>query len=347
MPVQTVLGTVDAGALGLITPHEHVFLDLTGFFDEHPVPGCPNPAQDKVTIERLGALYRDPYALRDNLILDDYECQKAELLAFKKAGGGAVVDATMAGIGRDVRRLKQMSEETGLHIIAGTGYYVGATHPPELEHLTEKEIAAQMLRELNTGIQDTGIRAGFIGEIGISEHFDESERKVLRASALAQVESGVGIEVHINPWTTGGLEAVDILLRSGVPPNRICICHVDVQNDRTYIDQLLAMGVYIEFDNFGKQYYVNPNVRNSGYGCFVSDVERVGLLAELIGKGYGRQLLLSCDVCLKILLHRYGGWGYDHILTNVVLMMREAGIAEGDIEMAIRENPAQFLEPGA
>lgn len=344
MSVQTVMGKIEKEDLGIVTPHEHIFLDLTSFFEEHPVRGCPNPSEDKVTMERLGVLRRDPYALKDNLILDDFDLQTKEIAAFRAAGGSTVVDATMDGIGRDVRKLQAVSQKTGLNIVVGTGFYVGETHPAQLADMSEDEIAAIMLRELKEGIQGTDIRAGFIGEIGISEIFDDKERKVLRAAAIAQKETGVGLEVHINPWTTNGLEASDILLERGVDPQKICICHSDVEDDKAYIDELLNRGLFIEFDNFGKEYFVDADVRRSGYGCFVSDLERVRLLKTLIDEGRLHQLLLSCDLCLKNLLTAYGGWGYDHVLTNIVPMMKEVGITEREIDVMLRDNPARFFD---
>ena len=344
MSVQTVIGEIGKDSLGIVTPHEHIFLDLTGFFEEHPVHGCPNPSEAMVTMERLGVLRRDPYALRDNLILDDFDLQIAEIAAFKSAGGNTVVDATVDGIGRDVRKLLAVAQKTGLNIVVGTGFYVGETHPLELEQLSEKEIAGIMLRELSERIQGTDNRAGFIGEIGITELINDKERKVLRAAAIAQNETGVGLEVHINPWTTNGLEATNILLEHGVKPQKICICHVDVQNNRGYMNELLEMGVFIEFDNFGKEYFVDANVRRSGYGCFVSDLDRVMLLKDLIDEGRLHQILLSCDLCLKNLLRKYGGWGYDHVLTNIVPMMGEAGISDKSIDVMLRGNPARFLD---
>ena len=77
---------------------------------------------------------------------------------------------------------------------------------------------------------------------------------------------------------------------------------------------------------------------------FVKDTDRVSLLAELLQEGYEKQILLTCDLCLKSLLHAYGGWGYDHVLTNIVPMMREYGIAEQQIDRMLRENPADFLD---
>jgi phosphotriesterase-related protein len=99
----------------------------------------------------------------------------------------------------------------------------------------------------------------------------------------------------------------------------------------------------VEFDNFGKEYYIRREVRNSGYGLFVTDVQRVTFLKKLIDLGYLNRILLSCDLCLKQLLHTYGGWGYDHVLKNIVPMMEDEGITDRQIHTLLVENPANWL----
>jgi len=341
MSINCVLGEVKREDLGIVTPHEHIFINLSAFFDERPLRDIENPAEEKVKMEHLGQLNRDPYALKDNLKMDDYETQKKEILRFKKAGGTTIVDATMPGIGRDPRTLAKISAETGINVVMGTGYYVTSTHPEALKNMSEEEVAEEMVKELTVGVD--GVKAGVIGEIGISEIFDDAERKVLRASAIAHKKTGAGVLVHINPWTTNGIEAAEILLEKGVSPERIAISHIDVENTEDYVLKMLEMGVYVEFDNFGKEYYVDAEARRDGYGCFVSDVQRVEFVKKLIDKGYVKQILLSCDVCLKTLLRTYGGWGYDHVLLNIVPMMKEAGISDDDINIMLKNNPIDFL----
>lgn len=341
--LNTVCGKISRQEIGVTTTHEHVLLDLTAFYTERPIAGIDNPSTQKVEMWNLGVLSRDCYALKDNLLLDDEELQSKELLKFREAGGKTVVDAYLPGIGRDAKALKRIAEKTGLQIVMGTGFYVGETHPKELVNMTERQIADIMVKELIEGVGDTGICAGYIGEIGISEIFDDKERKVLRAAALAQMDTDVAINVHINPWTTNGLEATDILLKEGVRPNRICISHIDVENREDYVFALLEKGVYVEFDNFGKEYYIRREVRNSGYGLFVHDTDRVAFLKKIIDKGYLNRVLLSCDLCLKNLLHAYGGWGYDHLLVNVVPMMLDEGITQEQIKTMLIKNPANWL----
>ena len=341
MNIKSVNGVLSRDRLGITATHEHVLLDLTAFYQALPVPGIDDPATQKVEMWNLGILSRDCYALKDNLLLADEDVAADELMFFKNAGGNTIVDASLPGIGRNPKALRRIAEKTGLNIIMGTGFYVGETHPKALDSMTDEAIGDLMVGELTEGVD--GICAGYIGEIGISEIFDDKERRVLRAAAIAHKKTGAAINVHINPWTTNGIEAADILLSAGVAPDKICISHVDVENREDYIYALLQKGVYIEFDNFGKEYYIRREVRNSGYGLFVHDTERVTLLKKLIDDGFVNQLLLACDVCLKNLLHKYGGWGYDHVLSNIVPMMEDEGITQEQILTMLQKNPADWL----
>ena len=343
MAIQTVLGSIDKGHLGVTSPHEHIYIDLSGFYINKGTPGY-NGAKDKVSIENLGILNRDPYALLDNLILDDEAVQTGELLRFKEAGGNSVVDVTTVGISRDPEKLYRASKKTGLNIICGTGYYVGTTHNEWVRSADEQALADVMAGEVMDGIGGSGVRAGIIGEIGISEYYTENEQKVLRAAAIAHQKTGAPVMVHINPWTEYGAEAARLLLGAGVDPGKICVCHVDVEDKKPYIDRLLELGVYVEFDNFGKEYYVARSARRLGYGSFIRDETRVDMIARLLDEGRLPQILLSCDICLKTLLHRYGGWGYDHVLNNIRPMLLEAGVAADEIMALLAGNPANYLD---
>lgn len=61
---------------------------------------------------------------------------------------------------------------------------------------TEKELEEQMVREVQHGFGETGIKAGLIGEIGCSWPLTENEKKVLRAAARAQRRCGCALMTH-------------------------------------------------------------------------------------------------------------------------------------------------------
>ena len=343
MAIITVRGIVDASSVGIVSPHEHIFVDIRNQYTEPENRIRRRRSRERVSIKNLDVLSRDPYAVKDNLVIDNHRVACRELLRFRDAGGGGLVDATPVGIGRNPSALKKIAEATGLHIIAGCGYYTADTHPADMTGRSVDQIESQIVADIQTGIGETGIRAGVIGEIGTSAEIHENEKKVLIAAAKAQITTGAGLIVHTYPWGKTGLEALSILGNNGADLGRVSINHVDVVLDIDYCKAIMDRGAYIEFDDLGKEYFIDRPNRGYSGGVFARDIDRVRMMKKLVDAGYASHILLSCDVCLKTLLHRYGGWGYDHVLTHIVPMMDEEGIASKDIDIMLKENPVAFL----
>lgn len=344
MAVMTVAGKVETSSLGWILPHEHAFIDLRALV---PIPQAISDkvrAQEKVSLSNLGYLHRNPYAVLDNALIDDEAVIKEELMAFKRAGGGTFVDLTLRDIGRDPILLAGVSREVGIHIIAGCGYYINVSHPPNMDEKSIDQISEEMMREITHGMDGTNIKAGVIGEIGTSEMIYANEKKSLIAAGMVQQETGMGLHVHTYLWGTTGHEVIRILTEHGASAEKICINHIDVDLRMDYLRALLDEGVYIEFDNFGKEFYADRRHNSILKGLFARDIERVKVIKELIEEGYLSQILVSNDVCLKTCLHRYGGWGYDHMLTNIIPMMEDEGISSDQIKALMCNNPAKFLD---
>ncbi|MFD2328210.1 phosphotriesterase [Cohnella sp. GCM10020058] len=346
MAIMTVTGRVSADSLGWVLPHEHAFIDLRPLVPEPSQISAKALLREKVSLANSGRLRRNPYAVLDNAVLDEAAVARDELMAFKRAGGGTFVDLTLRDIGRDPLLLAGLSREVGIHIVAGCGYYIRATHPPDMDARTVEEIASELLGDIREGMEGTSVRAGVIGEIGTSEIIYPNERKTLIASALVQKETGLGLHVHTDLYETNGYEVIDILTGHGADAGKICINHIDVDIRMDYLRGLLERGVYVEFDNFGKEFYADKRDRSVLRGRFARDIERVEAIRTLIEWGYLKQILVSNDICLKNGLHRYGGWGYDHMLTNIVPMMEDAGIEIWQIETLMRGNPAVFMDDG-
>ena len=162
--VRTVLGDIPPAALGVTLAHEHLLSDLRCYWRPDDDPEL---TLERVTLGTVARVRRSPWAARDNLLLDDLAGAAAELRAFKAAGGGAVIEVTSNGIGRDLVGLRVLAERTGVHIVGGTGWYIGASHPASLARRDVAELAEEMVTELTLGVAGTdGIRAGVIGEIG-------------------------------------------------------------------------------------------------------------------------------------------------------------------------------------
>ena len=340
--IQTVTGPVSAGEIGRVLPHEHILCDLRSLV----APLDNGIFYDKVSLSNYGALSRNPYAVLDNAVLDDALAATQECVLLKKAGFNLVADATTEDFGRDPLFLKELSERTGVYIVAGCGSYTDASVTPERKERSVAEMRQRILDDLLIGMEGTDIKAGMIGEVGSSEEMTPAEYKFIQAAAEAQSETGFGMHIHACLWNREGLKALDHAVACGADPQKVCVDHSDVLLDEGYMMGILERGAWVEFDNFGKEYYVDRWNRNLLKGSFAYDKERVMMLKKLIDRGYVNQLLITNDICLKSMLHNYGGWGYDHIGVNVLPMMEDYGITKEQIDIITRENPIRFLERG-
>ena len=255
-------------------------------------------------------------------------------------GCDTVVDCSTSEIGRDPAKLRELSLRTGAKIVMGCGNYTGDTHSEEFRTGDEGMLAEKLISEIDSGIG--GVRPGIIGEIGTSREILPSERKALRIAGRAQKHSGLAVQVHIYPWSTNGLDALREFEAQGVAPDRIVICHSDVTPDKRYIRELLNAGVYVQLDNFGKEF--TPRAGGFAAGAFARDSERAELAAWIIDSGFGDQLLLTNDVCLKCMLKSRGGAGYCHIFADIVPMIAALGVPDEYVEGHIlHDNPVAVL----
>jgi phosphotriesterase-related protein len=343
MSLMTVTGPIEVNKMGVVLPHEHMFIDLRNQFTEFSDPEKKLISAQQVNIKNLGRLRLNPYAVKDNLLLDDMEIAVEEVCHFKNVGGQTIIDCTSIGIKRDVKKLQELSQRSGINIVAGSGYYTQNTHPEEMSHWSAEEIADQIVSEFTDGIDGSGIKAGVIGEIGTSETILPDEKKNLLASAMAFQKVNAPMYIHTYPWSQAGLEAIDLLLKNGVRPAKIVICHLDVDPDLDHIKAVLNRGVFVEFDNFGKEFVVEPSERGFAGGIFIRDLDRIRIIKELVESGFEQQLLITNDICLKTMLCNYGGFGYAHILKNIVPLMQSEGLTQDMIDLIILENPKRLF----
>ena len=81
--------------------------------------------------------------------------------------------------------------------------------------MSEGDIADRIVAEALEGVDDTGVRIGLIGEIGVSADFTPQERKSLRGAAQAQRRSGLPLMVHLPGWFRRAHEVLDIVEAEG------------------------------------------------------------------------------------------------------------------------------------
>ena len=114
----TTFGPKRADELGMILPHEHVFVDLRPY-DQ------PGYAQAEAT---------DVIAL-----------MAPELMAARAAGVTALVECTPVGVGRRADILKAVSEATGMPLVVPTGIYREPWVPDWAQAASEDALCEWML----------------------------------------------------------------------------------------------------------------------------------------------------------------------------------------------------------
>ncbi|EFK0488711.1 phosphotriesterase [Escherichia coli] len=309
--LQTVTGPVAREDMGLTLPHEHLFNDLSSVVDAPCYPFSQRLVDKKVTAEIQWALKHDPYCCADNMDRKPIEDVIFEINNFISLGGRTIVDATGSeSIGRDAQALREVALKTGLNIVASSGPYLEKFESQRI-HKTVDELATTIDKELNQGIGDTDIRAGMIGEIGVSPTFTEAEHNSLRAASLAQINNPhVAMNIHMPGWLRRGDEVLDIVLDKGV---------------------------WLEFDMIG----LDITFPKEGIAPGVQ--ETADAVAHLIELGYADQLVLSHDVFLKQMWAKNGGNGWGFVPDVFLAYLAERGVDKTILKKLCIDNPGRLL----
>ena len=350
--VMTVRGPVDPDDLGVTIMHEHLFLDLRKNHLPHtkrvsqkgrsePIITTEEfPATELAVWEAkvdLGTLHlaREVTPIADNYVLADEPLAIDEVMAFKKTGGGTIVDVTSIGLKRDPEALRRVSQAAGLNIIMGTGFYTTVFHPEDMDSRSVECLTDEIVRDVTEGVGDTGIRAGIIGEIGVNGNpIAPNEIKSLRAAARASKLTGGAITLHRGGTDAERRQTLDILEAEGADLTRVILGHADeIAEDLELMLELLERGVYLEFDLLGREGVLEKSVT-------LKDAEA---LVKLIDADYTHRLLLSHDVCWKVHLRKYGGFGYSFILEKFLPHLRKTGVSDSDIAQMLVANPKTVL----
>ena len=337
--VQTVLGAVAPDAIGIALPHEHLLIDFTVMFAEPAAAADKGRAWEPVSLENHGWVRQNFNANHDHLRLLDERLAEDEILLFKRAGGRTVVDPTPKTIGRDPQALARIARATGLNVVMGTGYYVDASHPADMDRRTVDDLAREMIADVTAGVSDTGIRAGLIGEIGTTYPWTENERKVLRAAIATQRETGAPLMIHPGRQRDMPRQHAEVVRKEGGELSRTIMCHIcrTISDVRAVID-LAQTGIWLEYDLFGMEnsfYPYNPSFD------MPNDGGRMAHVLALIAAGHRDQILMSHDIAYKTSLVKYGGYGYHHLLVNVVPRLRAKGIDDAGLRRLVVDNPAR------
>ncbi len=312
--IRTVLGDVASEPWGITNAHAH----LMGGADTSKPPFDTTDASELI------------------MTLDD---SLPELEDFARAGGFCLVDLTPASMGRDPAALVRASEETGVHIVMGTGIYHEAHHPDSIAGLNDTEIAEILVRDITEGVDGTGIRAGIIGEQGtFTGPMTEREAVVFRASAMAAVETGLAVTTHTH-LGLNALDQIDVLLSQGLDPDRIVIGHLDDgEPDLDLIREIIERGAWAQFDDIGYEYYTERLKIQ-----MTTDVVRARKLAQLAEEGLTGQVILASDFGMQRHLRARGGPGLVVLADRFRRTALTQGVPVEVLDQCMITNPATML----
>lgn len=336
--VQTVTGECGPGELGLTLVHEHLLCELSCYWNPGSAPAL---AGLDVAPDVVADLRSAPFAAFDNLALRSLREAAEALTLFADAGGGAVVEVSSQGIGRQPRALAWLSEQTGVTIIAGCGYYIADSHPPGMSERAVEALVDEFVRELTEGIAGTEIRAGVLGEIGVGSwppHPDEL--KVLTAAARAQSIVPRAAIIHCPPVAGSVPDFARLLIELGFDPSITVLGHLDVRlrSDIDAYAEVAAMGFQLGLDTFGREaYYPERRAQHP------ADELRVDAVVALVERGLECQVYLSQDICFRHELGAYGGVGYHHILARILPRLEAKGVSRDQCAGLLTANPARLL----
>lgn len=340
MRAMTVAGPVAAEELGTTLLHEHVLLD---FSCRYTGTGSSAEVAAPLALRERWRLLQEPAAHRANLDRTDRDEAVFEVSCFAAAGGRTIVDATTVGLGPDWPGLRAVSAATGVHLVAATGWYVHRSHSAWQHERSVEQLAEMIVTDLEVG--HDGIRAGFIGEIGVDGP-EACEVRALRAAAQAQQQTGAPVAVHVlsgvlpehRPST---VELVAEYRRSGGDPERLIVCHQDGSGDDLgYQEALLDQGVLLAYDTFG---FASVFRYGSRHVQLPTDTQRIAELARLVERGWSRQLVVSQDICYRMMTRSWGGWGFAHLLDTLRPRFLAAGFDEPLLHQLLVATPARLL----
>lgn len=168
----SVLGPIEPIKLGSTLTHEHISLDFRHFYCGPSRDEFKSFFEDKIALENVGFVRQYPYSSLTNTIFYDeetLEAVKKDIHLYKLFGGDSIVENTSHGLRRDLSFMVEVSKNTGVNIIAGTGHYINSVQQENTLNMTIEQLADLYSKELINGVEigdKEMVKCGFIGEVG-------------------------------------------------------------------------------------------------------------------------------------------------------------------------------------
>ena len=315
--VQTVLGPMASDNLGFTLTHEHVWQSAAG-------------------VNRTYPDFFDRESVVNRAV--------SQLVEAREEGVQTIVDVTTMDLGRDILLAEGLARRTGLNIIAATGFWTDI--PRIFWDANPDDVAPLFVKEIEEGIEGTGIKAGIIkiaNNDRVEDGLSQAGEIGLRAAARAHQRTGVPITTHtFAPGKTGELQ-VAVFESEGIDLGRVTIGHNNNTNDMGYLTGLLKKGVWLGLD----VYLGGPRPQSLDWE------QRMEIAAELIQAGHEDKIMLSHDWCVikpwgtkeaQEEGQRRNPDGYSFITRHVLPRLKDMGFSASQVNKLIVENPRRFFE---
>jgi phosphotriesterase-related protein len=308
--VYTLRGSVDADELGAVLPHEHLPM-------------------------HYHALEHDRYEPGSTYIIKEWYPAILDELA--ETPCATLVDCSPIGHGRDPALRKELLGDRPLHVVMSTGFYLDTHQPQWAFEKSAEECADIMVRELEEGIGDSGVRAGII-KLAPDAASGQS-RKLCRAAASASEQTGARITTHS---CNRNRETFDLLCGYGAQPERIYVGHADFAETEEN-DYVCRNGGNVLFTVWEIDYMIPAD---TVYRRF----------AELVRAGHTDRVLMSVDFAIMVLdpasptflsWTLYGVEGRTHAFLWRKVIPTLTGtydVSEEEITAITVENPRRMLD---
>ena len=300
--IMTVLGPIQPSEMGVALPHEHTLVDFIGWKET----GKHRYDEDEA-----------------------FKAVLPHLEQLRSLGCRTFIECTPMFIGRDPALLKRLSKASGLHILTNTGIYAAAGEkfvPDYARSESAQQLAQRWVKEWRDGIDETGVRPGFI-KVGVNNGpLSELDQKIVRAACLTHKQTGLAIACH-----TGGGGAIAgemrILKEEGVDGNALAWVHAQNEQDVDLIKQAIDFGVWVSYDK------VNHN-------SMEKDIARV---LQYKQHGALSNLHLSHDAGWYSPGQENGGdfRPFDAIFTGLLPALKNNGFTDEEIKQITHTNPQQ------
>jgi len=309
--VMTVNGPESPGKMGITLEHEHILVDFigadsTGYFRWN---------RDSVIAKALPVV-----------------------LEAKENGVRTIIESTPAWLGRDPLLLKSLSRASGVNFITNTGYYGAVNNkylPSGFYTMNAFGLADLWVKEFEEGIEDTGIKPGFIKiAVNPADSLSADHVKIITAAAKAHLRTGLVIASHTGP-DNPAFAQINILKKEGVDPSAFIWVHAQGGTPEGNI-RAAKEGVWISLDNIRERPGTEPGARNSveWYADRIVKLKSEGLLARV---------LISHDSGWYDPAKPGGGTfdGYNDIFDSFIPVLKEKGLTDDDIDQIIVRNPQE------